>query len=406
MTGPLHLLAPHCGVLPHQAERMTAACAQLPAPIAVLDHHALSANAHDLVRRAQSKPIRVASKSIRCTAVLKALLAVPGFAGVLAFTLEEAIMLVKAGISDDVVVGYPTVSRAALRQLAGSTDLLAAITLMIDHPDQLSHALQAHTPAAPLRVCLDLDLSLAAGPLHLGTRRSPIHTEAQVQAAAEFVTAHPHVRLVGLMGYEAQIAGVPDDTAAIRLMKRISRAELRTRRASLVATVARVLAQRGLPELEFVNGGGTGSLESTAAEDAVTEVAAGSGIFAPHLFDRYDSFSPQPAAFFGLDVVRAPAPGIITVLGGGWIASGAPGADRLPQPVDPPGLRYTATEGAGEVQTPLRATGKVPRIGDRVWFRHTKAGELAEHVTHFQVLTDRQITASLPTYRGEGHALL
>lgn len=406
MTGTFDLLPPDTGVLPGQFDRLTQACAELPAPIAVLDHHALSANAHDLVRRAQGKPIRIASKSIRSTAVLSALLATPGYAGVLAFTLDEAILLVRAGISRDVVVGYPSACRSTLRTLLDSADLLAAITLMIDHPDQLRYVLAAGTPVSRLRICLDLDMSLKVGPLHLGTRRSPIHTVPQAQAAAAFVTSHPNLRLVGLMGYEAQIAGVADDNVAVRLMKRVSRVELRSRRARMVAAVRHVLTQRGLPDLEFVNGGGTGSLESTAADDAVTEVAAGSGIFAPHLFDRYDSFSPQPAAFFGLDVVRAPAPRIVTVLGGGWIASGAPGADRLPQPVYPRGLRYTSSEGAGEVQTPLRATKTVPSIGDRVWFRHTKAGELAEHVNCFQLLTDRRITASLPTYRGDGHALL
>ena len=406
MHTTFQLLGPDEPIPSNQHQRLDAACNRLEAPVAVLDLHALSANAHALLQRAHGKPVRIASKSLRSVAVLKALLATKGFAGVLAFTLPEAIMLVEAGVTDDVLVAYPTTAQQALQQLQGSSALLEAITLMVDHPDQLRLIQRAGSAVAPVRVCLDMDMSLRAGPLHIGARRSPIHTSAQLIAAAEYVTSSQSFRLVGLMGYEAQIAGVTDDNVLIKTIKAASRSEVRARRGQLVAAVQRVLVQRGMPPLEFVNGGGTGSLESTTTEDAVTEVAAGSGIYGPHIFDRYDDFGPLPAAFFGLDVVRHPAPGMITVHGGGWIASGAPGADRLPLPVYPPGLQYTRTEGAGEVQTPLKTTTHSPRIGQRVWFRHTKSGELAEHVNHFHIMTDDRISATVTTYRGDGLALL
>ncbi len=389
-----------------QFERLNAACAHLDAPVAVLDLHALTANAYDLVRRAQGKPIRIASKSIRSVEVLKALLAIQGFAGVLAFTLDEAIMLVRQGVTRDVVVGYPTVASNALASLLRSSELLSAITLVIDHPNQLGAIQAAATPVAPVRVCLDLDMALKLGPLHIGARRSPIHEVAQARAAAEHITASPRFHLVGVMGYEAQIAGVTDSSPAISAMKRFSGVELRARRARMVGAVQTVLADRRLPTLEFVNGGGTGSFESTRQDYSVTELAAGSGIYGPHFFDHYRAFAPHAAAFFGLDVVRTPAADIITVHGGGWIASGPSGTTRLPQPVYPPGLRYTRSEGAGEVQTPLKTTTYQPSIGQRVWFRHTKAGELAEHVKYFQIITQHRITARVTTYRGEGYAFL
>jgi D-serine deaminase-like pyridoxal phosphate-dependent protein len=310
METSFQLLAPDAPETPHQHQRLDAACHELDAPVAVLDLHALSANAHALVRRAEGKPIRIASKSIRCIAVLRALLATEGFSGVLAFNLAEAIMLVETGVTDDVVVAYPSVARQALRRLLASEQLLGAITLMIDHPDQLRLIRQLGRPAASVRVCLDMDMSLRIGTLHIGARRSPIHTVEHMTAAAEYVTDTDGFRLVGLMGYEAQIAGVTDDSPLIRTVKRVSQAELRARRGQLVAAARRVLAQRGLPDLEFVNGGGTGSLGATSADVAVTEVAAGSGIYGPHLFDRYDDFTPQPAAFFGLDVTRHPSPAI------------------------------------------------------------------------------------------------
>jgi D-serine deaminase-like pyridoxal phosphate-dependent protein len=159
-----------------------------------------------------------------------------------------------------------------------------------------------------------------------------------------------------------------------------------------------------LPPLRFVNGGGTGSVERTAAEPAITEVAAGSGLFAPTLFDAYTSFSPRPAAFFALPVVRRPRRGVATVLGGGYPASGAPGRDRLPRPVFPPGLRLDRQEGAGEVQTPV--LGAELEVGDRVWFRHAKAGELCERFDVLHLVRGDRVVDVVPTYRGEGRAFL
>jgi D-serine deaminase-like pyridoxal phosphate-dependent protein len=198
------------------------------------------------------------------------------------------------------------------------------------------------------------------------------------------------------MLYEAQVAGLGDRTGApidraVRLVQRASMAELRRRRARVARAVGPV---------RFVNGGGTGSVHLTAREPAVTEIAAGSGLYGPALFDRYRAFTPRPAALFALDVVRRPAPGIATALGGGWAASGAAGADRLPVPVHPPGLRLDPREGAGEAQTPL--LGADLRVGDRVWLRHAKAGELCEHVDELHLVQGDAVVATVPTYRGEG----
>jgi D-serine deaminase-like pyridoxal phosphate-dependent protein len=234
-----------------------------------------------------------------------------------------------------------------------------------------------------------------------------VHSAAQAGALAARLVKRPGFQLVGLMSYEAHIAGVGDAPprqalrgGAIRFMQRRSYPELLERRRAAVAAV------RQHADLEYVNGGGTGSVASTAADPAVTEVAAGSGLYGPTLFDTYRSWRPVPAALFALSVVRRPAPGIATVLGGGWVASGPAGKDRLPTPWLPAGLRFAAGEGAGEVQTPLigPAADRL-RPGDRVWFRHAKAGELCEHVNELH-LVDGDTARTVPTYRGEGHAFL
>ena len=392
--------------------RLDDATADLDPPLAVLDLDALDANAADLARRAAGKPIRVASKSVRNRGVLRRVLARPGFAGVLAYTLPEALWLSggEDPVSTDVVVGYPTADRSALRRLAADGAAAARVTLMVDSVDQLD-LVDSVVPAdrrATLRICLDVDASLraAGGRVHVGVRRSPVHSAADAVALAREVSERQGFQLVGLMAYEAQIAGVQDAPAgrplrgiAVRRMQELSGRELTGRRAEIVAAVSAVAP------LEFVNGGGTGSVERTAAEDAVTEVAAGSGLYCPVLFDGYRAFASRPAAFFAVPVARIPVPGTVTVAGGGWSASGPPGTDRLPVPTWPAGLSWLPTEGAGEVQTPLRGPGTASlRVGDRVWFRHAKAGEICEHVNELHTLTGDRLTGALPTYRGEARA--
>ncbi len=309
------------------------------------------------------------------------------------------------------MIAYPTTSQAALAALAGDAAAAAAVTLMVDcpeHLDMIGKAAASVTEPHPVRVAIDIDAGYIAlrGALRAGARRSPVRTPAQAAALARAIVARPALRLAGLMAYEGQIAGVGDNPAgrpvyarAIRYMQRKSGAELAQRRAAIVAAVSAVAP------LEFVNGGGTGSVEKTAAEAAVTEIGAGSGLYQPRLFDTYRGFSGQPAALFALPVVRRPGPGVITALGGGYLASGAGNASRLPGPHLPAGLRLDADEGAGEVQTPLLGPAADSlRIGDRVWLRHAKAGELCERFNELHLIDGEAVVATVPTYRGEGKA--
>lgn len=384
---------------------LTAATRHLDAPLGVLAVDALAANAHDLIDRAAGLPIRVASKSVRVRGVLDAVLDLPGYRGILAYTLAEALWLAEQ--YDDIVVGYPTADRGALARLAADEKLVARVTLMVDDLAQLELVDAVVTPAkrARIRVAIELDASYRSRTLgHVGVRRSPVHAPAAAEALATAIVARPGFRLVGMMAYEAQVAGVTNAgprKAAIRAMQRASMRELAERRGEAVRRV------RQIADLEFVNGGGTGSIEATHADRSVTEVAAGSGLFGPHLFDGYTQFHPAPAAAFALDVVRRPAPDIATLLGGGWIASGPPGPDRAPKVVWPEKLRMLARESAGEVQTPLRgAAARDLVVGDRVWLRHTKAGELSEHLDAFALVENGKVVGEVPTYRGQGKAFL
>ncbi|CAM3774396.1 alanine racemase [Nocardioides marinus] len=377
--------------------QLLSATAHLEAPLGIVDDDALVANADDLVRRAGGVPIRVATKSVRVRSVVEEVLRRPGFAGVMTYSLAESVWLADLG-HDDVLLAYPSVSRASLHDLAAEEQRLAAITVMVDstdHLDLVDAVLGAGRPT--IRVCLDVDASLRLGPIHLGARRSPVHTVEEAERLARAVAERPGFALVGLMFYDAQIAGVPDSSPAVRLMKRRSAAELVDRRATVVATVGRHA------ELEIVNAGGTGSLHVVGGDPVLTELTAGSGLFAPTLFDGYAGFSPRPAGYYALDVVRRPAADLATLFSGGFIASGPTGASRAPTPVWPEDLALTRAEGAGEVQTPVRGAGAgALAVGDRVLLRHAKAGEMCERLAEVARVDADGTARVVPTYRGEG----
>ncbi|MFW6639280.1 amino acid deaminase/aldolase [Nocardiopsis algeriensis] len=405
-------------------ETYEAATRGLQAPFAMVDLAAFRANAADLVRRAHGKPVRVASKSVRCRELLRTVLAMPGYAGIMAFTLPEALWLAaddgSGPLSDDILVAYPTADTDALLRLASDPDAADTVTLVVDdtaHLDMISGAVAAARRAGtghdrPVRVCLDIDTSWQPlGPrLRIGSYRSPVRTPRQAAELARAVTARPELRLEGVMAYEGQIAGVGDAPRGrplygrlLRTVQHRSALELARRRAAVVDAV------RQVADLRFVNGGGTGSLHTTGRERAVTELAAGSGLYHPHLFDDYRAFEGRPAALFALPVVRRPARGVATALGGGYPASGPADPLRLPVPHLPAGLSYSTNEGAGEVQTPLLgAAADGLAVGDRVWMRHAKAGELCERFTTLHLIDSDtgEYAGAVPTYRGEGRAFL
>jgi D-serine deaminase-like pyridoxal phosphate-dependent protein len=394
-------------------ERYEAIFASVQPPFAFVDLDAVWANAADMLRRTAGKPIRIASKSIRCRPMLERLLDLDrGFQGILSFTLPEALWLWEHG-HRDLVVAYPTADHAALTRLARLTaeHPADAPVVMVDCPEHLDLIEEAAGSfVAPIRVAIDVDMSWWAlgGLLKIGPKRSPVRDGAQALALAREIERRQRIQLVGLMAYEGQIAGVGDNVPrklitnlAIRAMQSASAKDVKERREEIVSAVSEVA------ELEFVNGGGTGSIELTASEWAVTEIAAGSGFYAPVLFDHYRAFALSPAAMFVLPVVRRPGPNVATALGGGYLASGLGAKDRMPVPHLPRGLRLDAFEGAGEVQTPLRGSAASRlAIGDRVYFRHVKAGELCERFDRLYLITGGTIRDEVPTYRGEGRTFL
>jgi D-serine deaminase-like pyridoxal phosphate-dependent protein len=342
--------------------------------------------------------------------VLRHLLAAaPTFQGIMSFSAREAAYLASQGF-DDLLIGYPCWHEEDIAAIARPTANGKTITLMIDsieHVAQLEKVAQRFDVRLPL--CLDIDMALQVPGLHFGTWRSPVKTPSSARRIIERILASKYVYLDGLMGYEAQIAGVGDNVpgqaaknALIQQLKRRSVKEVAERRLALVE----LIRSYGI-SLRFVNGGGTGSLSSTSQEEVVTEITVGSGFYSPTLFDLYREFRYQSAAGYAIEIVRRAAPHIYTCLGGGYIASGSAGKEKLPQPYLPEGAKLDPLEGAGEVQTPIHYHGPISlHLGDPIFMRHSKAGELCERFTHLLLVSNGAIVNKVPTYRGDGQCFI
>ena len=378
-------------------------------PVAFLDRSAFETNIERTRARADGVPVRVASKSVRCRWVLERILAEPGFEGLMCYTGHEAADLAAEGF-DDLLVAYPVLDKGELRRVAEAVADGAHVVLMIDSAEHVRRAgAAAAEVGADVPLCLDLDLSTEHLGVHFGVRRSPVRTPEAALSVAAAVSETPGVHVSGLMGYEAQLAGLPDrnpasnpiENAAIRRFKKRSRPVVRERRQSVAEALDEEYG------LELVNGGGTGSIEFTREDPWVTEVTAGSAFYAPRQFDWYDDLSHEPAAGYAVRVTRLPKPDVYTCRGGGYVASGPVGEDKAPVPWLPDGAELLDTEGAGEVQTPVRYEESVDlSVGDPVVMRHSKAGELCRFFEELAVVDGDEVVDTHPTYRGDGRCYL
>lgn len=388
--------------------------AEEPLPAALVDLDAVDRNCERILEAVGERPVgvRVASKSVRVPWLLRYLLGRDErFRGLMCFTAREAEFLADQGF-DDLLVAYPVAGaaeaaafgRLAARGVTGIATVDDRAQLPI-----LEEAAREHGGTIPL--CIDVDVSWR--PIgrfaHLGVRRSPIRDAASALDLARDIARRPGLSLAAVLGYEAQVAGMRDVNPGSRLLDPTRRLikrrsiPLAARRRHEVVEALRAGGHR----IEIVNGGGTGSLHSTTADSSVTEVTVGSGFLCSHLFDGYDDLALEPAAFFAIQVVRRSDPGFVTCAGGGYVASGEAGPDRLPAVHLPAGLTPLSLEGFGEVQTPFRVDGGAgPNLGDPVICRHAKAGELAERFSEYLLVRGGAVVERVPTYRGLGKTFL
>ena len=385
----------------------SAALREVPRPTAFVDLEALEENIQKVLKYSGDRPIRLATKSIRCLPLLKDIQAASSrFIGFMTFSARESLYLSQQGLND-FLIGYPFMQAAEVKAYVELRQQGKRAIAMVDSFEQaeaISYGLRG-TKLEGL-VCLDVDASSDWGWLYFGVRRSPLRWEEGVLALAQSLRRLENIRIVGVMAYEAQIAGLPDrgmglKTPLVRFLKRRSWQEVQKRRQAIVAA----LRDAGFA-LEFVNGGGTGSLPLTASDPSVTEVTAGSAFFAPALFDGYTGVQFRPAAGFSLEITRRPAENIFTCHGGGYVASGAAGPEKLPRPWLPPTARLLPHEGAGEVQTPVHIPNPPAflRPGEPLYFRHAKAGELCQRFPLLHLIRQDKLMGFYSTYATLPHA--
>lgn len=404
------------------------------APSAWLDMDALDHNITLVNQKTKSVQLRLATKSIRSIDVLHYIKdKSPNFIGLMSYAADESVYLLENGF-DNILCAYPTLDMASVAATFDYTKQGATMIWMVDRPehvDVLNEVGKIHDVV--IDVCLDINMSMPLPKLYFGTKRSALMSIKDVKKLLKHIKKCRHINVSAAMGYEAQIAGLPEHlpgkallSPAIRLLKSRSQRQVSKRRRSIVE----YLNKQGYT-LKLVNGGGSGSMDFTSSQPEVSEITVGSAYYKPAYFDYMDSMHEfQPAAGFVLPVTRQPEKGVITCHSGGFIASGATGADKAPVIHYPEYLSLLNDEGFGEVQTPMaiskaKKDGDTPRfsIGDVVWCRHAKAGELCEHFNELicyrqsaQSITDgfarsegtrpiiniKTKNQVMTTYRGEG----
>ncbi|KAA0761317.1 amino acid deaminase/aldolase [Bacillus sp. SH5-2] len=383
---------------------------KVPLPCAFLDEVALEKNIQSIIELSGNKKIRIASKSLRSIPVMKKILATNDrFQGIMCFSPREVLFLIEQGFND-LLLGYPAYDERALYEISLLTKQGHVITCMVDCEEHIVYLEKiAEKSHGCFRVCLDIDMSSRFFQFHFGVKRSPVKDVQDALKIVKKVKDSSYLILDGVMGYEAQIAGVGDHipnqwmkSKAISYLKKKSVIEVIERRGSIVNGIQNL----GI-ELRFVNGGGTGSIKTTERDSSVTEITVGSAFYSPKLFDYYKEVKFQPAVGFALPVVRKPDMSIYTCLGGGYIASGAVGKDKEPEVWRPEGAKLLPLEGAGEVQTPIFYNGEERvDIGDSILFRHSKAGELCERFPFLYRIKKGKIVGEYSTYRGDGQCFL
>lgn len=384
------------------------AYANLKRPFACIDMEAVDWNIEMVNRLTVDKKIRIATKSVRSVELLRYIAEqLTNHGGWMTYDCEETQFLLERGF-DDLLIGYPQLEKAAIVLLIPYIANGAKVIFMVDSEEQvgLLHRI-GEAFDVKIEICLDINLSTDYKLLYFGTQRSSLKKLDDVRELIQKLQVYSFVEVVGVMGYEAQIAGVADIPAAkwqkpiIRALKLHSEKKVDLYRKAAVHEI-----RKAFPAVRFVNGGGSGSIEFTCRAEEVSEVTIGSAFYFPALFSRYNNAPFEPATFFALRVTRKPDAQIAVCHGGGYVASGAPGIDKSPVPVWPKHLTLLANEGAGEVQTPVYDKEKSLSIGDTVFFRHAKAGELCEQFNELHARRGDRYVKTFKTYRGDGACFL
>ncbi len=366
-----------------------------PMPFAFVDMDVLDENIIQILKRAGSKPVRIATKSIRSTYLLEYILKSNArFRGLMCYRADEAVALCQKGF-DDILMAYPIVHLQDIRNIAVEVKRGKKIVMMTDLPEHVDRIQRvAKELDVELPVCVDLNMSTRLYGKYFGIYRSSISNTGQLLSYIEKIKESSHVKLLAATGYEAQIAGMPDNLPGSWLrniltahLKRKSFKAILTRRKEML----NYINEQGV-YLEYINGGSTGSLEYSIQDDNLTELAVGSGFYSPYLFDYYNDFRHLPAAWCAFELRHHPEKSIYTGEGEGYVSSGEVGKAKNPLPFLPEGIKVLKSEILGESQISFRYSGEVNLgIGDPIFMRYAKAGELCDFFSHLYLIRNGKI---------------
>lgn len=380
------------------------AFAHLARPFACIDLEALDWNIKMVNVQSKGKDIRIATKSIRSVELLQYIAErLDNHSGWMTFDCQETLFLLERGFTH-ILLGYPQMERESIELMIPYIAQGADITFMIDREEhwRLLHEIGLQHNIV-LKVCIDVNVSTDFKWIYFGTQRSSLKQVEDVKSLLMKMKEFPNTEVIGIMGYEAQIAGVVD-RPVIRWQQPLIQF-LKKRSMTLIGQLRRDTVnqiKKACPSIQFVNGGGSGSIDFTVQAKEVTELTIGSAFYFPALFSRYKQLPFKSAASYALRVTRIPEDGIAVCHGGGYTASGAIGIDKAPVPFWPNNLYLLKNEGPGEVQTPLLDKDRILSVGDTVFFRHAKAGELCERFLKIHGRRGDKYVKAFKTYRGEG----
>ena len=378
---------------------------QLPSMLVDIDQFDENLETIINIAKKHDKKLRPATKSLRVPYLINRIKKIGGdtISGFMCYSCDEASFLSSMGI-DNLLIAYPTLQKSELDTISKLISEGKQIYLMIDskvHIDLISSIIKDQK----VSVCIDVDMSYRplGNLIHLGVQRSPIRDMKSLEELVEYIQTKKNIKIKGIMGYEAQVAGLADNNKYLSFLNPI-KYFIRKQSVKYVKKfreiIANYIAEQNI-HLDFFNGGGTGSLLYTSQEKAITEITAGSGFLHSKLFDYYSDAITKSAFTYALPISRYPQENIITCKSGGFMASGEVSQDKAPVPFLPKNMKLIATEGCGEVQTPLKLPSNIKLNFDSpIFFRPAKSGEIAEHFNEYLILKNNLITKKVQTYRG------
>ena len=362
-------------------------------PALVIDRPRLEANI-GAVRAALAptrQSLRVVSKSLPAPALLGAVLDGVGATDLMVFNgiMLDEMLAFRPGA--DILLGRPLPAAQVadfVRRHANNPAPAARPQWLADSAQRLEQYGEiAAAAGAPMRINLEFDV---------GLHRGGLADLAALSEAVDRVLADPNLRLSGLMGYDAHVAGAASPAAEMaRVLERYGAA-------------VRLLGEK-LGDLSglTLNTAGSPTFALHRDDPWATEVAVGSAFVKPTHYDLPSLTDLRPAAFLAQPVLKVMDPAIFPRREALTEAYNAldPNSRRGffiyggyddGRPVSPPGIRFSPIWGGRGM---LEGSARVDlAVDDVVFLRPTESEGVLLRFGDIAVYDGEEISAWWPTF--------